>query len=79
MTSTRVKYTMEGLKLDFNNLFNGNKDLEDSTNIFLNQNWRISAEALQPVISKTIEDILLDIMQKVFAIMPADYFVKNLP
>jgi hypothetical protein len=37
------------------------------------------ADALKPIISKTIEDILLDIMQKIFHEIPGEYFVEDLP
>lgn len=52
---------------------------EDSTNVYLNENWKPVSEALKPIISKTIEDILLDIMQKIFHQIPGDYFVADLP
>jgi hypothetical protein len=37
------------------------------------------SEALKPIISRTIEDILLDLMQKIFHQIPGDYFVADLP
>lgn len=52
---------------------------EESTNDYLNQNWRPVSEALKPIISKTIEDILLDMMQKIFHQIPGDFFVTDLP
>jgi hypothetical protein len=52
---------------------------EDSTNMYLNENWRPVSEALKPIISKTIEDILLEIMQKLFHQIPGDFFVADLP
>jgi Haemolymph juvenile hormone binding protein (JHBP) len=52
---------------------------EESTNQYLNENWRPAADALKPIISKTIEDILLDMMQKIFHSIPGDYFVADLP
>lgn len=52
---------------------------EDSTNQYLNENWRPVSEALKPIISKTIEDILLEIMAKIFHQIPGDFFVSDLP
>lgn len=52
---------------------------EDSTNVYLNENWRPVSEALKPIISKTIEDILLEIMQKIFHQIPGDFFIADLP
>lgn len=64
----------------FNYLFTCiNYSIEDSTNQYLNENWRPASEALRPIISKTIEDILLSIMQKIFHNLPAEYFVADLP
>lgn len=47
--------------------------------MYLNENWKPVSEALKPIISKTIEDILLEIMQKIFHQIPGDYFVSDLP
>lgn len=52
---------------------------EDSTNVYLNENWKPVSEALKPIISKTIEDILLEIMQKIFHQIPGNYFISDLP
>lgn len=52
---------------------------EDSTNLYLNENWRPVSEALKPIITKTIEDILLEIMAKIFHQIPGEYFVADLP
>lgn len=79
VTNTKVDYTINGLKLHMGNLFEGVKVLEDSTNQYLNDNWRPVSEALKPIIAKTIEDILLAIMQNIFNQIPADFFVADLP
>lgn len=47
--------------------------------MYLNENWKPVSEALKPIISKTIEDILLDLMQKIFHQIPGDFFVADLP
>ncbi|KAH8261324.1 hypothetical protein KR044_007173 [Drosophila immigrans] len=79
VTSCRVDFKMDGLKSYFSNLFNGNKQLEDSTNKFFNDNWRMLADALYSVITQTIEDIMLDILKKIFHFIPANYFVSDIP
>lgn len=79
VTGTKVDFTISGLKLHMGNLFEGVKVLEDSTNQYLNDNWRPVSEALKPIIAKTIEDILLAIMQSIFNQLPAEYFVADLP
>lgn len=51
---------------------------EESTNQYLNDNWRPVSDALKPIIAKTIEDILLGILYKVFNYVPADYLVSDI-
>ncbi|XP_037721022.1 circadian clock-controlled protein daywake isoform X1 [Drosophila subpulchrella] len=79
VTSLHVDFKMDGLKSYFSNLFNGNKQLEDSTNKFFNDNWRMLADALYTVITQTIEDILLDVLKKIFHFIPANFFVADIP
>lgn len=50
---------------------------EESTNQYLNENWRPVSEALKPIIAKTIEDILLGILNRIFHFMPAEYLVSG--
>ncbi|CAD7005386.1 unnamed protein product [Ceratitis capitata] len=73
VTNCRVDFKIDGLKSYFSNLFNGNKQLEDSTNKFFNDNWRMLADALYTVITQTIEDILLDVLKKIFHYIPANF------
>ncbi|XP_017042201.1 circadian clock-controlled protein daywake isoform X2 [Drosophila ficusphila] len=79
VTGLHVDFKMDGLKSYFSNLFNGNKQLEDSTNKFFNDNWRMLADALYSVITQTIEDILLDVLKKIFHFIPANFFVSDIP
>ncbi|KAF7282905.1 protein takeout-like [Rhynchophorus ferrugineus] len=73
-----VKFSIGGLKLHMGNLFDGIKALEDSTNAYLNANWKPVAESLNPILSKTIEDIMIDILQKVFDNIPANFFLGDI-
>ncbi|XP_018332047.1 protein takeout [Agrilus planipennis] len=76
--SCHVKFSIGGLRLYMGNLFDGIKALERSTNEYLNANWRPVAESLNPILSKTIEDIMLEILKKVFDNIPADFFIGDL-
>ncbi|CAG9822469.1 unnamed protein product [Phaedon cochleariae] len=78
VTQVHVDFSVGGLKLHMGNLFDGIKALEDSTNAYLNENWRPVAESLSPILSKTIEDIMLGILKTVFDNIPADYFLGDL-
>lgn len=51
---------------------------EDSTNAYLNANWRPVADSLNPILSKTIEDIMGDILKRVFDNLPANFFLGDL-
>ncbi|KAI8123532.1 Protein takeout [Lucilia cuprina] len=52
---------------------------EDSTNKFFNDNWRMLTDALYTVITQTIQDILLDVLRKIFHFIPANFFVTDIP
>ncbi|XP_041988012.1 uncharacterized protein LOC121739585 isoform X2 [Aricia agestis] len=78
VTKVHVKYNIGGMKLHMSNLFDGISSLEDGTNAYLNSNWRPVSESLRPILSKTIEDILLDFMQQIFHNLPANFMIEDL-
>ncbi|XP_058981891.1 uncharacterized protein LOC101897216 [Musca domestica] len=60
------------------NLFNGDKALEDSAHTLLNANWRPIFENLRPVLSQTNEIVLKDILNKIMAYVPTfGFFLKK--
>jgi len=75
ITGVHVKFSIGGLRFYMANLFDGRKILEESTNRYLNENWKILADSLNPILSKTIEDIMLDVLKTVFDNVPADFFI----
>ncbi|XP_054726326.1 uncharacterized protein LOC129236131 [Anastrepha obliqua] len=80
VTKIRMDLTPGGVKTNFENIFNGNsKEVERSTNLFFNENWREFFEALRPLITETVETTLLDILQKIFHLIPANFFVEDIP
>ncbi|XP_055381539.1 circadian clock-controlled protein daywake-like [Condylostylus longicornis] len=79
VTDTKIDYNLNGFQSYFTNLFGGNKDLEESTNLFFNENWMMLAEALRPVLTQAIQDVLLDMLQKIFHYIPAQFFVSDIP
>lgn len=80
VTSVRVELNMTRVRSHFDNLFNGrSKEVERSTNQFFNDNWRESYEALKPLILDTVENIFFDIMSKVFHLIPANFFIEDIP
>ncbi|XP_047513300.1 circadian clock-controlled protein daywake-like [Pieris napi] len=77
VTQVHVKYNIGVLKLYMHNLFDGISSLEESTNAYLNANWRPVSESLRPILSKTIEDILLGFMRQIFHNLPATFIIED--
>ncbi|XP_022213665.1 uncharacterized protein LOC111068457 [Drosophila obscura] len=76
----RVKISFRDIKqfhIQLNNLFGGNKALEDSAHMLFNENWREFFEVLRPAAEQTVEGVLLDRMKKTFAYVPVSYFIKD--
>lgn len=64
--------------MSFENLFNGDKLLSDSTNQFLNENWMDILRELKPVLTKAIGGIYKAVAEPIFSKFPyADLFLKN--
>lgn len=58
------------LYLRLDNLFNGDKTLGDSMNLFLNENWRDILQELKPAVRETFAQILSGIINSVFDKIP---------
>ncbi|XP_063223852.1 circadian clock-controlled protein daywake-like [Bacillus rossius redtenbacheri] len=72
-----VTYEVSSLKMRLNNLYNGRKILEDSTNNYINNNWRAVGETLQPILERTCADIVYTIMKKLFDETPAEFYIAD--
>ncbi|XP_017082989.2 protein takeout [Drosophila eugracilis] len=80
VTAVRVQLNLTKVRTYLDNLFNGrSKEVERSTNEFFNENWRDFYEALKPLIVETVENILYDVMSTVFHLIPANFFVEDIP
>lgn len=60
------------------NLFNGNKELSDTTNAFLNENWQIIFQELKPAIRQTFMDILTTLINSILDKLPYDEMFNDL-
>ncbi|KAK3912599.1 Protein takeout [Frankliniella fusca] len=78
MKDVRVDFKLGGLKMRMNNLFDGLRSLEETTNTYINSNWRPVAESLHPILTKTIEDILYLVLKQLFDSVPADFFIGDI-
>ncbi|XP_052835252.1 uncharacterized protein LOC128251987 [Drosophila gunungcola] len=80
VTAVRAQLNLTKVRTYLDNLFNGrSKEVERSTNQFFNDNWRDFYEALKPLIVETVENILYDVMGTVFHLIPANFFVEDIP
>jgi len=70
--------SVDSLHVQLNNLFNGQKELEDSTNALFNENWREFYGILKPVVEETMVAILKDRFKKLFAYVPGNYLIKDI-
>ncbi|EDW67421.2 protein takeout [Drosophila virilis] len=80
VTAVTVKLEVGRVRTYLDNLFNGHsKEVERSTNEFFNENWQDFYETLRPLIVETLEHTLLDLLRKMFNVMPANFFVEDIP
>lgn len=56
--------------MNFDHLFNGDQALSDSTNVFLNENWKDILRELKPVLTKAIGGIYKGIADPIFRKFP---------
>ncbi|XP_013185579.1 circadian clock-controlled protein daywake-like [Amyelois transitella] len=70
-------YTVEKTTFDLKNLFNGNKQLSDTTHQFANENWRQLMDDLAPPAIKQIVRTCVKTINKFFANVPIERMVKG--
>lgn len=58
------------LKLD--NLFQGNKEVSDNLNVFLNENWELLFDELRPAFEEAVGVIMREVASKVLDRIPKD-------
>lgn len=71
---SKLNFKISRLSMDFENLFNGDKQLSDTMNSFLNENWSEILNELRPSLSDTIDQILINVFSGPFAKIPYDQF-----
>ncbi|XP_050348727.1 protein takeout-like [Nymphalis io] len=77
VTDHKDSYKMDRAQFKFTNLFNGNKDLADTTIKFFNENWdiimnEIAPPAMDQVIAACIEEV-----RKLFQTVPANELLSQ--
>ncbi|XP_066904274.1 protein takeout [Halyomorpha halys] len=56
----------------FENLFNGNKELGDNMNKFLNENWEAIIDALKPAMSRSLQAGYKEYINRILSKIPAE-------
>lgn len=61
-----VEFNIGDANVKLSNLFNGDSELSETMNRFLNENWRSVAAEIRPALEDTISNILRGIAEKMF-------------
>ncbi|KAL1491152.1 hypothetical protein ABEB36_011792 [Hypothenemus hampei] len=72
INSMKVKFKVGGLKVKFDNLFNGNRILGHTVNTFINQNGLEIVSELEQNIADSLAEIFTKLMNNVFGKIPLD-------
>lgn len=62
----KVDYNVGKVKVNLNDLFNGDNDLGDRMNMFLNENWDSLSEELKPLLEKALNEVVQSSTDKLF-------------
>ncbi|KAL1460057.1 hypothetical protein WDU94_011996 [Cyamophila willieti] len=65
---------VEKMHILLENLFNGNKELSDQMNVFLNENWADIIKELMPAIESALEAVVKEIGNRLFTKVPYEEF-----
>ncbi|KAL5245198.1 hypothetical protein ACI65C_012608 [Semiaphis heraclei] len=68
----KINLKIGAVKLHFSNLFNGNKQLGDQTNRFINNNWKDLMVEIRPLLEDTVSSIILGFIKPVFETLSVD-------
>lgn len=68
----KISLEIGAVKLHFSNLFNGNKQLGDQSNRFINDNWNDLMKEIRPLLEDTVGTIVMGIIKPVFETFSMD-------
>lgn len=67
----QIEFNIGAAKVQLDNLFeNGDEELSNSMNQFINENWRMVTAELRPTLERTISGIFLEVADKFFDAYP---------
>ncbi|KAI4485986.1 hypothetical protein M0804_006475 [Polistes exclamans] len=67
-----IDYNIRNLHVHLDNLFNGDKILQEVMNVFLNNNWKLIMNEIKPALEENVSNIFKNIIDKIFTIYPID-------
>lgn len=67
-----VDFKIGHATIQLDDLFNGDKELGEAMNLFLNDNWKTVASELKPVVEDTIAGIFKKLSNKIYHKYPLD-------
>ncbi|XP_049864964.1 circadian clock-controlled protein daywake-like [Pectinophora gossypiella] len=77
LVTPSYKYNIQSTKFEFQNLFNGNKQLSDATHQFANENWKQLMDDLSPPVIKQIVKTCVKAINKFFSNVTIPQIVKG--
>ncbi|XP_072941714.1 circadian clock-controlled protein daywake-like [Epargyreus clarus] len=75
--SPNYKYDIQSTTFDLKNLFNGNKQLAETTLQFANENWRQLMDDLAPSVVKQIVRACIKVINKFFSKLTIKQIIKD--
>ncbi|KAL7728543.1 hypothetical protein ACLKA6_012548 [Drosophila palustris] len=74
----KVKYELQSVHMQLDNLFNGDKALGQRMNDFINENWKSLAEEVRPLMTNVLVDILRASVDKLFKAFSYDQLLPKM-
>lgn len=70
MNFLNIQFNIGGAQARLDDLFNGDVELGNTINQFINENWRIVTAEIRPTLESTIAKILMEVAEKFFDAFP---------
>ncbi|KRT83800.1 hemolymph juvenile hormone-binding protein, partial [Oryctes borbonicus] len=72
-----VDFNIGHASVRLENLFNGDKELGEAMNLFLNDNWKSVADEIKPILEDTIASIFKRFANKIFHKYPLNVLLPH--
>ncbi|XP_039954587.1 protein takeout-like [Bactrocera tryoni] len=73
----KCKLTPELIVMQFDNLFNGNKQLGESLNQMINDNWKILWADMESQVNEAVAGIVKRLLANIISVLPYDDFYRE--